>query len=270
LENSLLSLLCQPHEIQGTINIQKEIEFWGIDSGVRHSVAGADYSSVRIGTFIGYRIIARKVGLSTEKINKEIVKVRDDRWGGYLANVSPDEYECEFASIVPKTISGEGFLREYGGTTDPVTKIDHSITYAVKAPTEHAIYESFRVKKFAALLSEPVTEQNLENLGSLMFDSHESYSACELTEPRTNRIVELVRQNRSNGLYGARITGGGSGGTVAVLGGQNSRPAIEDILQKLETENGQKPYLFHGSSPGASRFGHIRLEPIKASVPKSS
>jgi hypothetical protein len=32
------------------------ISFWGIDSGVRHSVGGSDYESVRVGTFMGMRI----------------------------------------------------------------------------------------------------------------------------------------------------------------------------------------------------------------------
>ena len=56
--NRLLALLCQPAEIQGLIDIPDEIGFWGLDSGIRHSVSGADYGSVRAGAFMGYRIIA--------------------------------------------------------------------------------------------------------------------------------------------------------------------------------------------------------------------
>src|SRR5439155_15401674 len=62
-ENRLLALLCQPAELQGQVSLPEEIAVWGIDSGVRHSVAGADYGSVRTGAFMGYRIIADLAGI---------------------------------------------------------------------------------------------------------------------------------------------------------------------------------------------------------------
>src|SRR5205823_6892483 len=34
----LLTLLCQPGELQGTIKLPDELAVWGIDSGIRHSV----------------------------------------------------------------------------------------------------------------------------------------------------------------------------------------------------------------------------------------
>ena len=261
VEDSLISILCQPAEIQDAVRVPDEIELWGIDSGVRHSVVGADYASVRTGAFMGYRIIAQMAGFSYEQIGPARVRVNDDRWNGYLANISPDEYEGEFKFCIPETITGDEFLRKYGGTTDQVTTVHASALYPLKASTQHAIYESARVRKCEKLLKESISEKNLEILGRLMFESHVSYSACGLTEPRTDRIVELVRQNRADGLYGARITGGGSGGTVAILAARNGREAIENILKVLEIETGQVPYVFHGSSPGASRFGSIRLCP---------
>jgi L-arabinokinase len=259
VENSLLSLLCQPAEIQGTIGIPDEIEFWGIDSGVRHSVAGADYSSVRAGAFMGYRIIAHKAGFSWEKLREGLVKVDDDLWVGCLSNISPDEYQRDFATMIPDTITGDEFLGKFGGVTDRVSIIDRSVKYRVKAATEHAIYESERVRTFAELLSENVNDETLKTLGNLMYKCHESYAACGLTEPRTDRIVDLVRQDTSGDLFGARITGGGSGGTVAILARRNSHAAIANIAGKIANETGHEPYVFHGSSPGASRFGHIRL-----------
>jgi hypothetical protein len=33
------------------------VRFWGIDSGIRHSVGGSDYRSVRVGAFMGLKII---------------------------------------------------------------------------------------------------------------------------------------------------------------------------------------------------------------------
>src|SRR5438046_6193782 len=64
--NRLLALLCQPAELQGTLPIPKTLAVWGIDSGIRHSVSGADYGSVRVGAFMGYRMIAETAGVLVE------------------------------------------------------------------------------------------------------------------------------------------------------------------------------------------------------------
>ncbi len=258
VENSLVSLLCQPAEIGEAVKIPDGLEFWGIDSGVRHAVAGSDYTSVRVGAFMGYRMIAENAGLDINQVADGLVEIHDSRWNGYLANVSPAEYESEFSLKIPVSISGQEFLDSYGGTTDTVTKVDPARLYAVKAPTEHAIYESSRVQSFAKLL-ESVTDDNVDNLGELMFESHKSYAACGLTESRTDRIVELVREHRGEGLFGARITGGGSGGTVVILARQDSRQVISQLAEQFGRETGQKPYVFHGSSPGCATFGHLRL-----------
>jgi len=256
-QNSLLSLLCQPAEIRESVSIPKDIEFWGIDSGVRHAVTGADYGAVRVGAFMGYRIIAHLAGLAIRKKGEQLVEIDDWRWHGYLSNVTPEQYEQDFAESIPETIGGRDFLTEYGGTTDKVTRIDPEKTYAVKAPTEHGIYENSRVNEFSQRLK---NRADLETLGRLMFASHASYRACGLTEPGTERLVELVRENRKLELYGARITGGGSGGTVAVLAKSGSRSVIEEIAAQYGRETGRQPYIFHGSSPGCAELGYLRLE----------
>jgi galactokinase len=259
VENSLISLLCQPAEMQGTIEIPDEIEFWGLDSGVRHTVAGSDYTSVRIGAFMGYRIIAGLAGLEVHPIKDGVVTINDARWHGYLANVSPAEYENDFVSKLPETIGGADFIKKYGGTTDRVTNIDPAKVYAIKEPTSHAIYENFRVRAFSEMLQYAKSDKQWDALGELMFQSHASYAACGLTEKGTDRIVDLVRGARDKGVFGARITGGGSGGTVAILARRNRRSVIAEIAGEYECETGRKPYIFHGSSPGCSAFGHLQL-----------
>ncbi len=260
-ENRLLALLCQPAEMLETIDIPEEIEFWGIDSGVRHAVCGADYASVRIGAFIGYRIIAELAGLKTKVAGNNLLEIEDSRWNGYLSNISPSEYEQYFAAHLPEKIGGAEFTRKYRGTTDAVTNVDAEKVYAVKTPTAHAIYENFRVRLFAELLKKPIGETNLKLLGELMFQSHASYAACGLCETGTNRLVELVRENESKTLFGAKITGGGSGGTVAIMAGKNDSgtEAIEEIAQKYAIQSGLKPYIFRGSSKGAAAFGILKL-----------
>jgi L-arabinokinase len=56
-------------------------------------------------------------------------------------------------------------------------------------------------------------------------------------------------------LYGARITGGGSGGTVAVLGRRDAPDAIARVATAYHQQTGYAPHVFAGSSPGVVAFG---------------
>ncbi|HLL91215.1 MAG TPA: hypothetical protein VK324_18095, partial [Tepidisphaeraceae bacterium] len=68
---------------------------------------------------------------------------------------------------------------------------------------------------------------------------------------------KLVRDREPAGLYGAKITGGGSGGTVAVLCDEGPRAdaAIAEVMAAYERQTGKKPEAFLGSSPGAWHAG---------------
>lgn len=257
----LLSLLCQPAVLQEPIKVPNEVSFWGIDSGLRHSVSGADYVSVRVGAFMGYRIIAALAGceVATGKSDR-LVCINDTKWNGYLANITPSFYEHHFAPHLPDKIRGSEFLARYQGTTDAVTKIEPDTVYGVAKPTAHPIYEHFRVRTFAELLQNPMSERTLEQLGELMYQAHSSYSACGLGSEGTDRLVALARElGTQKGIYGAKITGGGSGGTVAVLGGANAHHSVAELCERYAQETDHAPQLFSGSSPGAEEFGFVRL-----------
>jgi galactokinase len=271
----LLALLCQPAELLDMISIPEDMTFWGIDSGVRHSVAGADYVSVRTGAFMGYRLIAELAGLNIKQIAFEgRCEIDDPRWRGCLANVSTAEFEKHYVHELPERLSGAEFLSRCGGTTDRVTRVDPSREYAIRIPTAHPIYEHQRVRRFtevledgSALASEISGSRgvyggaSLEVLGELMYESHNSYSACGLNSEGTDLLVNLVREaGPASGLYGAKITGGGSGGTVAVLGSRTAGPGIEMICEKYAKETSLQPYVFAGSSSGSASFGHLDLE----------
>ncbi len=260
--NKLLALVCQPAEMQGTISLPSDLRVWGMDSGVRHSVGAGDYGSVRTGAFMGYRVLADLAGLGVEDKNSDgAISINDNLWHGYLANITPSEYEDRFAAHVPREMRGGEFLSRYGGTTDSVTSVNPNRIYAVRQPTQHALYENFRVRTFAQLLQSEATARRNELLGELMFQSHASYSQCGLGSQATDLIVESVRRVKDeNGLlYGAKITGGGSGGTVAILGHRDAMTAINKIAQEFERRTNHAPYLFAGSSPGSARFGFLKL-----------
>lgn len=253
--NQLLAMRCQPAELLGTIALPEDLAVWGLDSGTRHSVGGGDYGSVRAGTFMGYRIIAELAGLNVQQ-NGDRVVIHDPNWGGYLANLAPAEFDEKFAAKLPESLSGEEFLTRYGGTTDTVTNIEPERTYAIRAPTTHAVYENSRVHRFAELLGAHLGEEEKVALGKLMYESHASYSACGLGSKGTDLLVEMVRSaGAERGLFGAKITGGGSGGTVAVLGSRDAEETVVDVAQSFAELTGHRPYIFSGSSPGSAAFG---------------
>jgi galactokinase len=102
----------------------------------------------------------------------------------------------------------------------------------------------------------------LDKAGHLMYGSHLSYTNDALLgAPECDLLVKLVRDREYAGLYGAKITGGGSGGTVAVLCdiSPQADAAIAEIMSEYEKESGRKPEAFLGSSPGAWEMGTLEL-----------
>ncbi|GAB4126308.1 MAG: galactokinase [Roseiflexaceae bacterium] len=256
-QDALLALRCQPAELEPPVALPADLAVWGIDSGIRHAVSGADYGSVRIGAFMGYRIIASLAGFHVHSLGNGRVEVEDPLFGGYLANLTPSLWLWRFRDLLPERMGGAEFLELYGGTTDPVTRVDPNRIYAVRMPTEHPIHEHHRVSTFRSLLTRPpIDEDTCILLGELMYQSHASYSACGLGSDGTDRLVELVRAaGPAAGLYGAKITGGGSGGTVAILGRRAAAANVEAIANHYAKETGRSSRVIGGSSPGAMASG---------------
>jgi L-arabinokinase len=242
----LMVLRCQPAEREPSIAVPEALSFWGIDSGIAHAVSGADYTSVRTGAFMGLRLL-------------QDVEEEHSGWGGYLSNLAPSDLEQRFLDRLPESMLGADFIERYGTTSDTVTRVDPKVRYPILRPTAHPIYENFRIGVFARLLREGDLE-DASLLGELMYQSHASYSGCGLGSEGTDRLVALAREaGPANGIYGAKITGGGSGGTVAILGRRDAAPAVRAIARCYSEETGKGPIVFAGSSPGAARFSPLRL-----------
>jgi L-arabinokinase len=243
--DALLALLCQPAELQPSVAVPDDLEFWGLDSGERHAVGGSDYGAVRTGAFMGLRIVRARAGVPVD----------------HLANIAPADFDRELGGWLPEEISGDEFLARYGGTADTVTTVERGRRYRVRAPAAHPVYERQRAERFRELLRAAPGEDRRVRLGELMYESHASYVTCGLGSPGTDRLVDLVRaEGPAAGLYGARITGGGSGGTVAVIGRKDGSEAIMRVAEAYERETGYRPYVFAGSSPGVASFGIRSIE----------
>jgi L-arabinokinase len=179
----------------------------------------------------------------------------------YLTELSSEELHADYFSELPQSMVGSEFLSHFKTHGDPVTTIQQDATYRVAGPTLHPVEENERVLKFMDLLRSANNgggESALIAAGELMYAAHESYRTnCHLSVPEVDSLVEAVRKRGpKSGLYGAKITGGGTGGTVAVFG---KVEALEEHVPQIAAEYsrliGAMPDVFHGTSPGAGKFG---------------
>jgi L-arabinokinase len=239
----LLLLRCQPAEVIGHQRLPREARVVGIDSAVAHRVAGAQYGRVRVATFMGRAIIA--------------AAGEGDPPGGYLCNLPMDRFLQRYHHLLPETLSGEDFLARYGVTGDDATQVEPRVLYRVRECASHPLREQAHIRQFLQALDhygETGEPSALEAAGEAMHRSHRSYSTrCMLGSPETDLLVELVREYGPRyGLHGAKITGGGSGGTVAVLG---AGPAVEEgaaaVADLYRRRTGNPARVIAGSSDGA-------------------
>ena len=228
-----------------------------------------------------------------------------------------DRTEARSAQPLPplgQPVWAAAFLKRYPGGhgDDGVTALDPEKTYDVTRAGRHPVLEHDRVRAFYdAIVAINETREtsngargpddadadetdtrararaSLSELGASMFASHASYGALGLGDAGTDAIVGMVL-DRVGGyrdgdsrrvLFGAKITGGGSGGTVCVLGadfeedGRRAEAAVDDIRTEYararredpalassrETDAAALPHLFRGSSPGAVSYGTLAL-----------
>ena len=266
LGEPFLAMHCQPAIICAAPPLPTDLTIFGLDSGVSHEVSGIEYEAARAAAFMGYKIICAIESLQVvEDRSGEIARFTDPKYDGYLANMSPSVFARRFEGSLPATMTGREFLEKYGPHVDPATTLLPDYSYGVRANTKYAVLENNRVTLFSQLLkgcsaSLPSTEIYAQ-LGELMYQSHDAYTECGLGSTATSLIVDLVRElGPASGLFGAKITGGGAGGTVAVLGLSSAadmfKRHVVDAYAELRSP-AEPPYVFVGSSPGADAFGIV-------------
>ncbi len=245
--NHLLPITCQPDILHDLLPIPEDVYFMGIDSGVKHSVAGNAYGKVRTAAFMGYSILANLQGIDTKNIKN--IPRNELPQKGYLTNLKIPYFKFNFGKSLPISMKGQDFIDQYGEIIDDVTTINPSEIYPIMASSKHAIFENLRINRFKINFKN--LDKNLlkvtacKSMGSFMTDSHQSYTDCGLGSEKTDELVRMAKSKVLQGIQGARITGGGSGGTVCMMCvGEKGKQAVRDIWNEYQEKNQIEVKLF--------------------------
>jgi galactokinase len=156
---------------------------------------------------------------------------------GKLMRVDPDDYKKFFRRYLPGKITYKASL-DYPGMDR--TSFEPDVEYATLGAADHHVLETRRVRQFQQFMAE-ARQLDLSNLkrhtlmdkaGHLMYASHHSMmNDAQLGDDRCDWIVQQVRALEKSGLYGARMTGVGCGGAVAVL--HEAAPRPREVVREI-------------------------------------
>lgn len=158
-------------------------------------------------------------------INSGIAHRLGDHDGGYNQRRAECEEACRLLKI--------GSLREM--TVDDLARVE-SLPDVFKRRARHVITENDRVHRAVSAFK----NGRINEIGELFYQSHASMrDDYQVTIPEIDRLVELCRAER--GTIGARMTGGGFGGSIVALTKKGEGRAIATaVVQAYVRQTGEK------------------------------
>jgi L-arabinokinase len=221
IAGALLPILCRPDLLDEPVPLPAGAVAVGWPSGVRHAVSAFPYATARAAAFIGKKILE---SVLTRPLS-------------HITELTPSQLAKLGETTIPPALFGRDFLARHGGVDDPLSRIDPERLYPVRAAVTFPIEEHFRSAQAVRLLRgvrPDSRQQTLKAVGELMYHSHAGYTALGLGCPETDVMVQAVRERGpDHGFYGARVSGGGSGGTVVVLLEAAALPELEGLAASL-------------------------------------
>lgn len=238
VRGALLPILCRPDQVFEAVALPDAFVVAGWPSGVKRAVADSPYAVARASAFMG----------------KKLLEAHFKRPLNYLTELSPSQVRSASDSVLPPAMMGREWLERSDHVDDEFSTIEKARLYPLRAGASFPIEENFRCDLAMRLLSgihhRKAARENLEEqedddradeaalraMGELMFQSHAGYSTIGLGSEETDDMVEAIRDlGPPRGFYGARVSGGGSGGTVVVLLSRDALPTLESLKNRFQT-----------------------------------
>ena len=172
-----------------------------------------------------------------------------------------------YIGCLPERLSGRDFKAQCAEPlADPLSFVEDETLYPVRAAFSFSVEANEQAEVSLLLLQSVVAtadfsrrkprrssqEQEtwqvepragelaaLKAVGEMMFKQHRSYSDMGLGSSETDEIVAFLRTKFPHDVFGARVGGGGCGGTVVILCKREAFPAIrEAALARVRRADG--------------------------------
>jgi L-arabinokinase len=196
---AVLPIVCRPAMVDPVVELPAGVEVVGVPTGAEHDVSAVPYGRARAAVFMGKRIV-------------------EDVMGERYAWVS--ELPISAVSGLPEVLDGATFLERWSATDDALTAVDPGASYPVRSATTFGVEEHER----SGAMLDALEHRSLDAVASIMAASHAGYDAMGLGHDAATDVVARVLDRP--GVYGARSSGGGSGGTIVVM---CRRGALDDV-----------------------------------------
>lgn len=122
------------------------------------------------------------------------------------------------------------------------------LTNPLNRRTKFVVEENQRVREVVALLN----KGNVEAIGPLLNASHNGLSTeYEVSTPEVDWLVARIQQ--SERVAGARMIGGGFGGSILVLLEEDNEDEIHEVIHAYNKKYRKKAFAFNAHSGGALR-----------------
>ncbi len=239
---SLARAALTPHEL-ARVGREAENGFVGLHSGIMDQLASA----------LGVRDHALLIDCRSE----EVTPVPLPAGAAIVIADSGVKHELAGSAYNERRAQSEEAARQLGARTLRDISVAEFARRGMILPellrrrARHVVGENARVLATAAALR----SGNLRDAGRLMDDSHDALrDDYEVSSPELDLLVEIAR--RVDGVYGARMTGGGFGGSIVALVHRDAGAALARALESsYASRYGRKPTVFAvRASDGAAQI----------------
>lgn len=154
---------------------------------------------------------------------------------------------------------------------DEFNKIEDKIKVPFSKRVKHVLTENNRVKEFYSVLqsNQNANDPNVfKKLGSLLYESHDSLKDnFEASWTRADQIVEYAKGLESMGVYGARMMGGGFGGSILLMVDKTRQQEIIDNLEKWFVQSfRRKTTIFQFTSSTGTETTNISKDEVPSAI----
>jgi len=215
-----------------------EHEYAGVPSGIMDQ-------SISAGAKAGHAML-----LDTRDLTRQFIPIDANDVKVVVANsmVKHDHSASEYAVRRKQCESGVEHFRRHNPNIKALRDVSMTMLEAAKANLDEVVYrrcrhvitENTRTLDFAT----QITKKNYQQVGLDMLASHESLAAdYEVSSPELDFLVAQSMQ--VNGVYGARMTGGGFGGCIVALAQPRVVDQLSETLNKMySAEFKKQPDIF--------------------------